>query len=345
MRKAVLCLIVAALWGAGLEAQTPAPQTARQALMEMFGKTQGTFLKHLPAATRAALEKSGALTQLQQYSAMAGQMQTQGQTLQTFETGPVMLAADDPKTNQKFEITVENDTLRGDRDDIELSFRAYKEGKAQRTPFMPQITFTMKQEAKVWTLNEISLTLHLPLADPDLLKALTEKMKPQTTNVTFTPQAGTPQTFTPKSGNPAPMAGPHVTYAAQNETPMQPAGTDAMVIGALHSILTAEATYARLYPTVGFTCTLSSLDGFGNGEPNERQAMLINSGLASGKRYGFVFTLSGCSGAPATSFQLTASPNGNSFGRKAFCADQSGAIRSSEDGNAATCLASGAVIP
>ena len=38
------------------------PQTARQALIEMFfSKTPGTLVKHLPAATRAALEKSGAL--------------------------------------------------------------------------------------------------------------------------------------------------------------------------------------------------------------------------------------------------------------------------------------------
>ncbi|HXX01442.1 MAG TPA: hypothetical protein VEJ00_09535, partial [Candidatus Acidoferrales bacterium] len=78
---------------------------------------------------------------------------------------------------------------------------------------------------------------------------------------------------------------------------------------------------------------------------NEHQAMLINSGLASGKRYGFVFTLSECSGRPATGFHLTASPNANTYGRKAFCADQSKVIRSSDDGNAATCLASGTPVP
>ena len=38
----------------------PAPQTARQALLEMFfSKTPGTFEKHLPQATRAALRKAG----------------------------------------------------------------------------------------------------------------------------------------------------------------------------------------------------------------------------------------------------------------------------------------------
>ena len=114
-----------------------------------------------------------------------------------------------------------------------------------------------------------------------------------------------------------------------------------MVMAAMRTILTAEVTYANSYPTAGFTCTLSNLDGFGGGEPNEHQAMLINSGLASGKRYGFVFTLSECGAAPATRFHLTAAPNGNSYGRKAFCADQSGVIRSSNDGNPSTCLASG----
>ncbi|HKH97693.1 MAG TPA: hypothetical protein VJ999_01185 [Candidatus Sulfotelmatobacter sp.] len=336
MRRLAVCLVLAILCAAGSEAQqgaalqtaaapTGVPQTARQALMEMFfSKTPGTFVKHLPEATRAALEKSGALAQLQQYSAMASQFQTQGQgqSLQTFETGSVMLVTEDSKTGEKVEMAVLNDTLRGDRDDIELSFQVYKNGQAQRTPFMPQMTFSMKQESRVWTLNEISLTLHLPLADPDLLKALTEKMKPQPNNahVTFTSQA------------------------SQSEPVMRPAGSDTMVVAAMRTIVTAEITYAKSYPATGFTCTLSNLDGFGGGEPNEHQAMLINSGLASGKRYGFVFTLSECTGTPATGFHLTAAPNGNSFGAKAFCADQSGGIRSSDDGNPATCFASGAPV-
>lgn len=319
MRR-VLALVLAVLWAISLAAQNAAaPQTARQALMEMFfGKAQGTFAKHLPMATRTALEKSGALASLQQYSLMASQLQTQGQNIKTFETGSVLMVGVNPKTDQKFEITVENDALRGDQDDIELSFQVYKNGQAQRTPFMPQMTFSMKQEAQVWTLNEISVTIHLPLADPDFLKAITEKMTPQAT-------AG-------------------VTPPTRYETTVQAAGSDANVVAAMRTILTAEITYASTYPTVGFTCSLSNLDGFGGGEPNEHQAMLINSGLASGKRYGFVFSLSGCGGAPASSFQLTAAPNGNVYGRKAFCADQSAVIRSSNDGNAATCLASGTPI-
>ena len=318
MRRGTVSLPVVILLAAHLFAQQP-PQTARQALMEMFfSKTPGTFAKHLPAATRTALEKSEALANLQQYSLLVNQLQTQNQNIQTFETGSVMLAGEDPKTGQKVEITVENDALNGDQDDIGLSFQVYKNGQVQRTPFMPQMTFSMKKEAQLWTLNEISITLHLPLADKDLLKAITDNMRPPgETRATITPGG---------------------------ETPTQPAGTEAMVVTAMRTILTAEVTYASTYPHVGFTCTLSNLDGFGEGKPNERQAMLISSGLASGKRYGYVFTLSDCNGTPATGYHLTAVPNRNGFGGKAFCADQSGVLRSSEGGNPAACLASGSPV-
>ena len=325
MRRFVLCLSIVIVLGASSWAQPTAaatqttPQTARQALLEMFfSKTPGTLAMHLPMATRAALEKAGALKSLEQYSQLIGQLQTQGQIVQTFETGSVLLATDDPKSGVKADITVENDALRGDQDDIELTFHMYKNGQEQPSPFRSQFTFSMKQEGSVWTLNEISVTIHVPLADPAFLKAMTEKM---------TPQTGATGGFTPRP-----------------ETSVQPGGNDAMVVAAMRTILTAEVAYASAYPNVGFTCTLSDLDGFGGGAPNEHQAMLINSGLASGKRYGYVFTLSGCGGTPATSFHLTAAPNGNSFGRKAFCADQSAVIRSSSDGNPATCVASGAPV-
>jgi hypothetical protein len=324
MRRVILCLCIAALCGGSSRAQqaSAVPQTARQALLEMFfSKTPGTLVQHLPGATRTALEKSGALKTLQQYSLLASQLHAEGQNVQTFETGSVLLTSEDPKTGQKADITVENDALRGDQDDIEVSFQTYKNGAVQKAPFMPRITFSMKQEGQVWTLNEVSVTIRLPLADPDFLKAITEKMTPQA-------GVGATGTFTP-----------HADVSIQPS--VQPGATDAMVMAAMRTIVTAEAAYASSYPNVGYTCTLSDLDGFGSGERNEHQAMLINSGLASGKRYGYVFTLSGCGGSPANSFHLTAAPNGNSYGRKAFCADQSAVIRSSSDGNAATCLATG----
>ena len=323
MRKVLISLAALLAFAAASCAQqaAPTPQTARQALLEMFfSKTPGTFARHLPAITRTTLDKFKAMANLQQFSLMANQMQTQGQNFQTFDTGPVLLTSENSKTGQKFDLAVLEDKLHGDQDDIQVSVQMYKNGEPHRTPYMPQVTFLMKKEVDLWTLNEISVTIHVPLADPDLLKAFT-------------------------SGMAAAQARPQVTYTSQSEAPAQLGGSDATVLAAMRGILAAEVTYAASYPTVGYTCTLSDLDGFGAGEPNAHQAMLISSGLASGKKYGFVFTLSECAGNPAKSFRLNAAPNGSTFGRKSFCSDQSGVIRSSDDGSAATCMAGGARIP
>jgi hypothetical protein len=296
--------------------------------MEMFfSKESGTFLKHLPSATRATLEKSGTLAGLQQYSVFAGQLQTQGRSLQTFEAGSVMLAAEDPKTAQKFEVVVDNDSLRGDQDDIELSFHTYKDNQAQRTPFMPRIVFSMKMESGLWTLNEIAITINLPLADPDFLKSLSDRMNASSAVASLQMHVqGTGQV-------PGQIPG--------GQIPGSTFGSDVSALAAVRQILTAETSYAATYPGVGYTCTLSDLDGFGAAEANEHQAMLISSGLASGRHQGYNYALSGCGGIPSPSFRLTATPIGDSYGRRAFCTDHSGVIRSSTDGSAASCLSSG----
>lgn len=322
MRKlSVLVMAVVSLChGACLAQQATAPQTARQALIEMFfSKASGTFVKHIPDATRAAFDKAGAPSLLQQYSAMAIQLESQGKGVQTFETGSVLLAMEDPTTGQKVEITVENDSLQGDQDDIELSFVTYKNGQPQRPPFISHVTFSMKTEAGIWKLNEIAVTIRVPLADPDFLKNITDGMKAHSQATTQI----------------------QLSFPGSTQSSTQSFGNDPSVVAAMRNILNAEVTYATTYPSIGYTCTLSDLDGFGGGERNEHQAMLLDSGLASGKKYGYVFKLSDCRGTPATSLRLTAAPNGNSYGRRAFCADQSGVVRSSADGIAATCISNG----
>jgi hypothetical protein len=324
MTKIATLLLLPALAAAPAWTQspeTPAPQTARQALLEMFSsKTPGTFVKHLPAATLSALEKSGALVALQQYSMLAGQLHTTGKQIETFETGSVLVAGEDAKSGQKLEIIVENDALQGEDDNIELSFQTYKDKQLQRTPFMPRITFAMKMESGVWKLNEILATVRVPIADPDFLKIITEGMKSRATALASRPSQN---------------------LASQGPTTTTILGADPSIVAAMRTIVTAEISYSSTYRSTGFTCTLSDLDGFGGGEPNEHQAMLIGSSLASGKKFGYVFTLSGCAGTPASSFHLAATPSGDSFGRRVFCSDQSEAIRYSADGNPNTCFAGG----
>ncbi len=322
MKKLTMFLTFAAFTIPATAQSASTPQTARQALIEMFfGKTPGTLVKHLPAATLAAFDQSGAAQTLRQYSMLAGQLQNNGNQLETFESGSVLLITTDSRTGHKFEAIVENDSLQGEEDNIEVSLHSYKENQMQKTPFMPVLTFSMKMEAGVWKLNEIDVSIRLPLADPDFLKSISEAAK--------------------STANASTLAGGAKPGGLQIQAAPDSHAQDSSIFAAMSSITSAEAIYSATYRSVGYTCTLSDLDGFGGGEPNEHQAMLISSSLASGKKYGYEFNLSGCTGSPATSFQLTAVPRSSNFGQRAFCTDKTGTIRASVDGKAATCLAGG----
>lgn len=303
------------------------PQTARQALLEMFfSKTPGTFEKHLPQATEAALRKaepaSGA-SMLAGFSAITTQLSARGQQLQTFEAGPTLLLIDDPLAHSKFEITVERDDLRGDEDEIELAFHGSKDGETQTAGAKFRLTLTMKQEAGSWRLNEISAAVGVSLSNPEFLKAMTKNMRPTVTGVgTTMPSSSAPQVM--------------------NLATASTAANESATVGAVRTLNTAEITYAATFPTHGFTCTLSDLGGMGGGNGvSEHQAMLIDPRLANGRKNGYLFALSGCNGTPSSRFSVTAVPADPNSGTRAFCSDESAVIRFSTDGKADSCLSIG----
>jgi len=302
----------------------PAPQTARQALIEMFfSKTPGTLEKHLPEATRAALRKAAngsPTSMLDGFATLTSQLQARGQSLQTFEAGPTLLLMDDPQSQSKFEITVERDDLRADEDQIEVSFQAYKEGQPQTAGVNPHLTFTMKQEKSVWRLDEITVAVRVSLSDPQFLKAMTTKM-----NATVAAGSSSQEAPTRTS-----------TLGVMS------AANEASAVASVRAINTAEATYATAYPGHGYTCTLSDLGGMGGGGgADEHHAMFIDPRLASGKKNGYMFRLSGCEESPAYRFRVTAVPADPGSGARAFCSDETAVIRFATDNNAASCLSVG----
>lgn len=172
-------------------AQAPRePQTARQALIEMFfGQSADHFEKHLPLATLRTLKKldsgnvQGSLTQLSMLAALA---KANGTGIETFDTGSTLLKIEDPRNpGQKVEVIVERDDLSGDEDQIELSFQLSKDIQATIPPLLSRFTFTMKMDSDIWRLNEISVTLSVPLADPDFLKSLEERSHNQNEQMTI----------------------------------------------------------------------------------------------------------------------------------------------------------------
>jgi hypothetical protein len=177
MRRTCSILLVMLAGGSPLVAQTPTPpppQSARQALIEMFlGKGADAFAKHLPEAARRTLIRKGETPETSvalRISTIGRQVVASGQHLETFETGPILLVSE--SANEKIEVMVEHDILLGEQDEIELSFQYYKNGQLQSLPVVPRITFTFQQEKEIWRLAEITAAAHVPLTDPDYLKSL-----------------------------------------------------------------------------------------------------------------------------------------------------------------------------
>jgi hypothetical protein len=156
--------------------QQPPPQSARQALIEMFtGKGADDFAKHLPDDARRALIRKGdgpENSTVLKIAMIGREVAAQGGHIETFDTGPNILISEDSNSRQRIEVAVEHDSLRGEDDEIELSVRLYKDGELQQLPVVPRLIFTMTQEKEIWRLSELTVAAHVPLTDPDYLKTL-----------------------------------------------------------------------------------------------------------------------------------------------------------------------------
>lgn len=161
-----------------LTAEPRPEQSARQALIEMFfGKGADDFTKHLPEDARHTLIRKGELPETSWVLRIADagrQISAQGEHVETFDTGPNILVGQSNGT-EKFEVTVEHDSLLGEADEIELSFHLYKNGQPQPLPVVPRLTFTMQKEKDIWRLTEVTAAAHVPLTDADYLKSLRQQ--------------------------------------------------------------------------------------------------------------------------------------------------------------------------
>jgi type IV pilus assembly protein PilA len=111
---------------------------------------------------------------------------------------------------------------------------------------------------------------------------------------------------------------------------------EASAVSSIRTLITAENSYAQNHPEAGFTCSLSDLAG----------TQFIDSVLASGRKSGYSFELSGCTsetGSGANSrFQVIAYPlTANQTGVRAFCSDESMVIKVDIQGSAQRCMESG----
>jgi hypothetical protein len=290
-------------------AQTPtlanqaAQQSARQALLEMvLTRYPAPFFAHLPEAAKKLAKADVTILPLQEISQAVDSLQWPGRTLETFDTGPILLRSKDSYSHKLMEVSVESESDGLDEDQLQLSLHVYREGKPHPLAFIPTAAVTMKLENDVWRLDDIAVSLRLPLGDQEFLDSLTPDRRPS-----------------------------------------EVAELEATALNHLRTLNTVEGSYAALSPEHGFACTLAELGG--HDEPNPSAAGLIDSELASGRLDGYIFSIEVCSGTPVNAFSITAVPENRQTGLRAFCSDESGTIRFSEDGNGYTCLNEGEPVP
>ncbi|MGA2358501.1 MAG: energy transducer TonB [Terriglobales bacterium] len=280
--------------------QSAPPQTARQALIEMFfGQAPGHLEKHLSDATRQTYEKLGGANGQSApgvFSMLAAQSKG-GMKMETFDTGSTFLTAKEPAGGnyERMYITVERDDLVGDEDQIELALHMISGGKEETLlPFILRFNFLMKMESEVWRLNEVRATVRFPLADPAFLKGLEERQ------------------------------------FRQNEQ---------TALWSVRAVAAAEKSYQTAQG--GFACTLSTLGSTGKEAGATKRGYLYDSQLAGGKKNGYTFAISECD---TSHYRVVAEPEAPGSGQRAFCSDESGTVRASADGKAATCMVSGEVV-
>jgi len=111
-------------------------------------------------------------------------------------------------------------------------------------------------------------------------------------------------------------------------------------IQSIRAIQQAEMQYESTFPTNGYACTLASLGGeHSAGAPTPAAAQMLDTGLASGYKSGYIFTISNCTKVNLggsdriTGYTITGVPQTvGSTGDASFCSDQFGVIKSDPTG-------------
>ena len=283
----------------------PPPQSARQALLEMFfSRTPFQFLSHLPKHAQQLMKRNPTILPLQAFSQPLTQLQEQAGKLDAFDSGPILLRSENTYSHRTIEVAVESESDGFDEDQLQLSLHLYRGGKPEPLPFVPAATFTMKLEGGIWRLDDIAVNFRVPLGDQEFLDSLI----------------------------------PDRRSARAEEL-------EVVALNHLRTLNTAQVSYAATFPELGFACSLAYLGGGGVDEPTSTSAALIDSRLSTGNVDGYVFSIEECTGNPVDHFSISAVPENPQPGLRTFCSDESAEIRLSEDGGAPGCLSEGEPVP
>ncbi len=316
LRKICLSLVLAAFsLPAFAQKQPPAvrPQTPRQALIEIVTKGGDNVLKHLTVEVQEMFLKPENKSAAPFLTSLALMKPEKG--LECFETGDVLFSYSEPRQHARFEVHVDNDDMAGTEDTLLLSLHQFRDGKEQDMGLgLTNMHFSvnLKQQQNIWRLNRISVGADFPIGDPEFVQKTLVKGA--------TDASGMGGMYGIRAAAPA---------STETRPVSMPPQQVLMVLGY------AETNFARQHPETGFTCSLADLSDMA-------KMMGVDQQVSSGSYNGYRFSMTGCEGRPAGSFQIVAEPLAAGKNEKTYCTDATGNVRLSEGGGS-TCLAFGKV--
>lgn len=294
-------LLFVLLWAASSVAQT---QTPRQALIEMFsGRDTKSFERHLPKIMQQRLAALDPASHGRFSTSPADYPGMIGRktNMRWFESGPILLLNQD--ANSRLEVRVEKEDLVTDRDDLELSLNFGMEGKSFGDPRGTRVLLTMQKEDGIWRLSEVGFTFKMKL-DGSFIEAFSKQMKTMMSGSTSV------STLTPTE----PVQAPSRTMSERELSASEEAA-----LNRLREMLAAQTKFRTSNPQAGFACDSSAL---GVNDVDGYRMMIV-----------------GCKGDPVSNYKITLTPIGLGVkGKRAFCADESGIVRYSDDGKGVSCL-------
>jgi hypothetical protein len=317
----VIAVCLLAGFASAQQPSTTAPQSPRQAALEMFSGDEEAFKRHLTREMLARMDelaKSASST-----SANTSPMQViravqtaRAANWEEFDSGPVLFSLTNPKEHERLEIRIASDDLRGDDDDMLLTIHLLRNGAEQEVPASLKILLGWKQQQGTWRLNEFTIGARFPVGDPRILD-----------KSWWSPPVLGPLVATGASPSASPAAAP------ADDRPRMSIARSLRLIGI------AENIYANKHPEAGYTCAIRDLVEIGKGLDNGETYKFMDPEFAEGVYNGYKFSITGCYGKPAKAFRVAAEPISGTG--RAYCTDATHELHAADDGHAATCLASG----
>ncbi len=301
---AVLCIL---LTSALAPAQNPGasprePQSARQALIEaFFGQSPDHLEKHLPELAKRAFRQLDS-----------------GTGSPSFLTQLSTIGMEARRGASNFQIMESGPVL------------LLAEDGASGQKFEVNV----ERDDLVGDQNQIELSFHM-------YKHGQEQGLPVIPRLTFSmkTEASVWRVYDVELGVRAPLGDPDfLKTLVKNLEEKQQSSNEMWATISLNAIAGAETRYQANSSTHAFTCSLRQLAEQNNGKPGEYADMPVDNELAGGKKNGYVFALTGCD---ALHFKAAAEPSTPSAGHRAFCVDETGTVKSANDGKATTCLSNG----